>query len=336
MRRLNAIGTAIAGAALVAILAPTPASADPRQVIPGSVQAEQVVGAQADLSVRMSARPAGRVRLGDLLDYTIKVRNEGPAAAKNVKVAVALPAGLAVIGATPDGCAEQGGQAVICGFRSLASGASAEISVGTVVKGDASGDLRTTAKVSASTPDPSLADNEASATNSVAPGTDLAVKLAVPEQAGAGGLFTMRATVINHGPIKARNVRLGVGIERSTFVTLGADCSRQDQTHSRCDLGRLAPGDKMTLTFQARVGRTATGLLDDFAATVSADFGETHPDDNVAIARVEVLDSAVPSPPLLPATGSDSGSLGTFAVLLLGTGGLLLAAARPRRPTAPR
>src|SRR3954452_454399 len=132
MRRLNAIGTAIAGAALIAFLAPTPVSAGPRpgvpaqdRVVPGALSAQPV---QADLGVRMSAGPVGRVRLGGLLDYTIKVANAGPAAARNVKVVVSLPRGLGVIGVAPGGCAEQGLQ-INCGLRSLAAGASAEISV---------------------------------------------------------------------------------------------------------------------------------------------------------------------------------------------------------------
>lgn len=325
MRRLHAIGTAIAGAALIALLAPTPASAGP---VHRTVTATQAV--QADLRVRLSESPSGRVRSGGLLDYMVKVVNAGPGASKNVSVLVSLPRGVAVIGTTPGDCVEQGSR-VSCAFRSLAVGASAEISVGTIVKGDASGDLKTTVKASAATTDPSPADNEASVTNLVKPGTDLTVKLAAPRQAEAGSLFTMAATVINHGPLKAKNVRLGVGIEHSTFVTLGADCFRQNQTQSRCDLGRLGPGDQTTVTFQVRLTGTAAGILGDFAATASADLGDTHPDDNVDIAPVKVLAPAVPTAALLPATGSDPVPLVRLAALLLGTGTLLVAASRPRR-----
>jgi uncharacterized repeat protein (TIGR01451 family) len=330
MRRLHAIDTAIAGAALIALLAPTPASAGP---VPRTFTATQAV--QADLRVRLSESPSGPVRSGGLLDYTVKVVNAGSGAAKNVRVVVSLPRGLAVIGVTPGDCAEQGSR-VSCAFRSLAGGASAEISVGTIVKGDASGDLNTTVKAAAATTDPSPADNEASVTNLVRPGTDLAVKLAAPRRAEAGSLFTMAATVINHGPLKARNVRLAVGIEHSTFVTLGTACLRQNQTQSRCDLGRLGPGDQMTVTFQVRLAGTAAGVLGDFAATASADRGDTHPDDNVDIAPVKVVaptapTAAVPTAALLPATGLDPVPLVGLAALLLGAGTLLVAASRPRR-----
>ncbi|MEO5876599.1 MAG: DUF11 domain-containing protein [Streptosporangiaceae bacterium] len=366
MRRLNAIGTVTAGAALVAVLAPAPAHAalnapqafhssptaeEPAIVHAGTpaatgaravVRARRVEGSgavaersvgragQADLGVRIAAGPSGRVRLGGLLDYTIKVGNAGPEVATGVRVVVSLPAGLAVIGTTPGACAERGLR-IACDFAELGSGASAEISIGTVVTGDAAGDLRTRVRATSDTADPTTADNEATSTVRVEPGTGLVVKLSAPERAEAGGVFTMRATVINRGPLKATKVRLEVGIEHSRFRTLGERCARERRTRSRCDLGALEVGATTTLAFQVQIADTATGTLGNFAATASADMGDTHPADNVANALVKVRTSMVATGGMLPVSGFDPVPTGTLAVLLLAVGGLLTAASRPRR-----
>ncbi|HEX7149892.1 MAG TPA: hypothetical protein VF618_00275 [Thermoanaerobaculia bacterium] len=108
----------------------------------------------ADLHITKSS-PPGPFAGGSNLTYTIVVRNDGPAAATEVRVTDFLPAGTTLVSASP-GCA--GGPVVTCLVGSLASGATATLNL-TVTLPSTGGPVANTASVTSAQPDSDPTDN---------------------------------------------------------------------------------------------------------------------------------------------------------------------------------
>jgi len=123
--------------------------------------------ARADLAVSKADAPDPVVS-GNNLTYTITVTNEGPDTATDVVLMDVLPGGVSLVpgglGSTQGSCS--GDATVTCSLGDLASGSSAD--VGVVVKPTSTGVLSNTASVSATSPDPNLANNSATVATTVA------------------------------------------------------------------------------------------------------------------------------------------------------------------------
>jgi uncharacterized repeat protein (TIGR01451 family) len=117
----------------------------------------------ADLAVTKSVAGAGPFPAGGNVTYTITVSNSGPAGATNVTATDTLPAGATVVSATPSQGSCSGTGPVNCALGSIASGASATISL--VIKSSSTpGVTVNSVTVSATQPDPNPANNTATAT----------------------------------------------------------------------------------------------------------------------------------------------------------------------------
>lgn len=162
----------------------------------------------ADLSIT-SAASAGSVSSGDSLTYTIRVSNAGPDTAKGVTLrdTLATGAGFVSVSASQGSCAAPpvgGSGAVSCNLGSLASSASATITLAVSVTAGA-GQLSNTAGVGSATPDPNAVNNTATATVSVTAGGTIGGGAAGPTAGGASGP-TLRAASLLSGPVpKAGN-----------------------------------------------------------------------------------------------------------------------------------
>ncbi|GAA3227707.1 hypothetical protein GCM10010468_56690 [Actinocorallia longicatena] len=270
------------------------------------------------LNVGLGVEPGGKVRQGTVLSYVARVRNAGTAAASGVRVSVVLPAGVGLLGVGGDGCVEQGNGA-LCRVGSLEVGGSAAVTVSAVVKARAGGEQIARAVVSGG----NALEGSGTASVFVRPGTDLAVRLAAPRRAVAGRAFTMVARVVNRGSVAAGRVRVALGTERARIVGLAENCrARGDE--GRCDLGRLAPGESATVRVRIVVDPDAHGVIGNFAATASADVGDVDPENNTAVALVEVVAPVVPQGRMLPETGTDPVPLAALGLMLVVTGCLLL------------
>ncbi|GAB3659424.1 hypothetical protein GCM10027589_20550 [Actinocorallia lasiicapitis] len=260
---------------------------------------------------------AGRVRQGDGVLYTARVRNSGAVRAEGVKVVVELPRGVGLLGASDEACVERGG-GLVCTVGRLGVGESWDVVIEGMVKGGAEGVLVGRAQAVAGNAEGAGAE----ARISVKAGTDLAVRLQAPKRALAGERFVMVARVANRGAVAARKVRLAVGTERARIVALDGSCrSRGDE--GRCELGRLNPGESVELRIGVIVDSDTRGVIGNFAATASTELGDTAPENNTAVALVEVVRPAEPLGEMLPATGADPKPLTALAFLLLGAGALL-------------
>ncbi len=173
--------------------------------------------------------PGGSVAAGAPVTYTVVQGNNGPSAAQNVALQVALSPNLTTTGFQVDGqsgtasgsgssaiisFALPGGTAVydvttgVLTFPVLATQTSSTSVTHTVVApAPATGFLTTTASVRASTADPVLADNVASTRVTVdnLANADVSTNIVGPVQATAGQALTYTVVSTNRGPGQALN-----------------------------------------------------------------------------------------------------------------------------------
>jgi uncharacterized repeat protein (TIGR01451 family) len=125
------------------------------------------VRADADLALTKVAAPEP-VKVSSNLTYSISVTNNGPAQATDVLVTDTLPEGVAFVSASSSqgACMETSG-VVTCTLGTLSSGASANVTV--TVTPSATGSITNHARVTSTSRDPNLADNEAVAVSTVEP-----------------------------------------------------------------------------------------------------------------------------------------------------------------------
>jgi uncharacterized repeat protein (TIGR01451 family) len=130
---------------------------------------------QADLAVTKTVDNASP-NVGDDVTFSVTVHNNGPSDANNVALADALPAGLALVSATPT----QGTYTGVTGIWTVgtltAGGASSTATLTIVANVTAAGGMTNTAAVSASDQtDPNSANNSASVSLNGNPLADLSV-----------------------------------------------------------------------------------------------------------------------------------------------------------------
>jgi uncharacterized repeat protein (TIGR01451 family) len=186
MRRLPALVGITAGALAIAALLPASALAP------------------ADLSITKSDSPDPVIENGQLT-YTIEVANGGPDPATDVAVTDDLATSdFDLISTTPSqgSCSVQGSQNITCNLGTLASGATASVTI--VVTAKKAGTVSNTASVATSEPDPQSANNTVTESTTVQeapkpPGGKPAgtCKTATPTLTGTEGNDTLTGTTGN-------------------------------------------------------------------------------------------------------------------------------------------
>jgi len=118
----------------------------------------RIIPKTADLSI--TKKGPALAQNGGTITYTIVVSNGGPAADTNVTVSDPLPAGEALVSATPSqgSCSDT----VTCNLGTLASGGSATVTIVATVTASCGSTLTNTATVSGDLPDPNPANNSSS------------------------------------------------------------------------------------------------------------------------------------------------------------------------------
>jgi uncharacterized repeat protein (TIGR01451 family) len=120
--------------------------------------------ASADLSLTMADAP-DPVTVGSDLTYTLTARNSGPSSASQVVVSDSLPVGATFVSSSATQGSCTGTATVTCSLGSLASGATATVTL--KVRPTSAGTLSNGASVSSSTSDASSGNNQASTSTTV-------------------------------------------------------------------------------------------------------------------------------------------------------------------------
>ena len=189
------------------VTATTPVDPSPDN---NSASATAEVIARADVSV-LKDGPATAVA-GDRVDWTMRVRNDGPSTATGVRLTDALPAGVTFVSATsaPAGvsCTAEDGQ-VTCPVGTLAPGEEVLVTIrGAIGSGVTGGTaLTNTAGVTSTTPDPTPDNNTDAHSLDVTESSDVRVtKTSEPAALVPGAQSTYLIAVTNDGPSDARDV----------------------------------------------------------------------------------------------------------------------------------
>jgi large repetitive protein len=230
----------------------------------------------ADLSIDKVVAPTDPAP-GEVVKYTLTIRNNGPSDAEQVRIADSLPAGLSLVkldAPAPAGCAAAG-QDITCEIDRLAGKATLVIAItATLDSAYQGGPLVNTARVGSVTPDPDPSNNTDTAT--VTPGkpkADLVVgKKTITSPIVAGKPVTYQISVRNDGPSDAKAVAVADDLsadltEASADTTAGSCTVSGGQV--RCALGDLGAGSTATVTVTATVVATATGSLVNTAKATS-------------------------------------------------------------------
>ena len=170
-------------------------------------QDDVVLGTVADVSI-VKAHDPDLVMVGEQLEFTLSVRNDGPSDAQNVVVTDAIPAGLDFVSAagqlSPSSwdCSLSVAPLVNCVLAGpLPAAATAEQIVVTVtVLADAYPSVENVAQVATDTTDLDPSNNRSTDTVVVPPLVDLVIDKTHADPVAVGGLITYTVTVTNQGP----------------------------------------------------------------------------------------------------------------------------------------
>ena len=192
----------------------------------------------ADLSVTKAVNVTGP-NYGDLVKWTLVVRNLGPDAASGVKVSDVLPSGLiyrssaASVGSYSNG---------VWNIGNLAKGASVSLNI--VCKVNKTGSIKNIASVSGNEYDINKTNNKAEASINVAKAADLAISKTVNMSSpNYGDLVKWTLTVKNNGPDIAHEVVVNDVIPTGLVFR----SSNGNYANGKWSVGTLSVGQSKTL-----------------------------------------------------------------------------------------
>jgi uncharacterized repeat protein (TIGR01451 family) len=261
---------------------------------------------QADLALSTSTSPSGQVLAGNNLVYTQTIANNGPATATTVTFTEATPANTtfqavnAPAGWTCVTPAVGGTGNVTCTNPSLTAGSVANINVTVKVNAaTANGTTITaTSSVSATTGDPSAANNSTTVNTLVNAAVNLTVASSgAPSPVVAGANITYTQSVTNSGPGNAATVSFTQAVPaNATFFSAvtpaGWACvlpAVGGTGNITCTIATLPPAT--TANFQVVVRVTAgtpAGTIIADTATVTTTTRDTVPGDNSVTVNIAV------------------------------------------------
>ena len=167
---------------------------------------------EADVSITKTATPE-TVIAGNRATYTLTVSNDGPNAASGVRAVDTLPAGVSYVSSNPTtGSCSLSDSTLTCGLGTIASGATATVTVVVRVPADSDAtSLTNVARVTSTTSDPNQTNNNSSATSAVVRQADLALtKSASPTAPVPGTDVTYTLVAANDGASRANTVTVRI------------------------------------------------------------------------------------------------------------------------------
>lgn len=307
-----------------AVVAPPPETTDPNNNNQSSTTVT-TVAPSADLSVTKTASP-NPVRATEEVTFTIKVTNNGPSPASDVKVTDTLATGLTLVSATSTVGACSGTDTITCNIGSLAATAPDNVATITIKAKIAvnypPGPLANTAVVSSSTGDPNNGNNSGSTTVTVnaPPGSrfrlsDITVR-ATPSNVciGSGRVIDYEVKLANSGdgaqkdnPGSEMIAQLPAqlsGIAGSCTASKGSCSAGTAQVDWN---GEIGVGETVTINFQVRV-RMGVSVGQRFCSDFKINYDTNNDNVNDATATAQSCLTANCQP--APCTGNDCPELG--------------------------
>ena len=268
------------------------------------------VQSEADLAVTKVCKPDDEVPAGEIATCTIFVDNHGPSDARSVTLRdVHLSDGTFSFGTitTSQGACAIAAQTVNCNLGNLAAATPSVAGRATVtieLSATEDVDINDVADVRSDTPDPNMANNQATESVSVMAVADLSITKTGPANATAGTDITYNLSITNGGPSTATGVVVedvvpaGVTI-LSVSGSGGAGCNAGQPGNplapTTCSFGTLAPGANRTMTIEVHILPGTLGVLHNDARVSSEVFDDDLSDnlDTVATTVTGLADLSI-------------------------------------------
>ncbi len=229
----------------------------------------------ADLVLRKDVAPAN-ARVGDVVTYTVRVENEGPATAAAV-TGRDIPRRnhpnqvAEVVGIDPSQGTCTNRRPVICEFGDIPPGGAATLTAR--VRPGVTGVLQNLAEVSSLTPDPNLSNNQETAGLTVSPGPAKLrlTKSAERDEVAAGETVRFSLTVESRGPETAVGVEVCDRLPQVLRVKRANRAAVADSGGRACWTVRsLAKGEAKTFRLRARARGSITSASGEIVNTATA------------------------------------------------------------------
>jgi uncharacterized repeat protein (TIGR01451 family) len=279
------LGNLAAGASATVVITATPSAlavgSITNTVIASALQGDPVlannnvsisntVNPAADLIVTIASNP-NPVLIGQSLTYTVNVTNLGPSTATGIVLSDLLPNSVAFVSAVASqGSTSRVGTQVSANLGSLASGATATVTIVVQPSSSSIGSIIDSASVSALEGDPVTTNNAALTITTVKPASDLSIAFSpIPGPVLAGQSLTYVLAVSNFGPSTASGV-IVTDLLPANVAVVSVSSSQGISgivgSTVTATLGTLPSGNVATLTIVVRPSALAVGQIVDAAS----------------------------------------------------------------------
>lgn len=277
----------LAGGTLTNAASSTRAERDPSSGNDSATASAPITGS-ADLAIDLTDT-TDPIAPGAQQSVVATVTNAGPSTAVGARAVVTLAEGVTP-GPLPSGCTVAG-RVVTCELGTLAPGATAIRTIPGTVDPAATGTLRTTGRVSATTADPTAANDTDTEDTRLVGSADLRLgKTASTSTVAAGDTVVYTLTASNSGPSTARDVVLTDTLPagQSLVGAEGATCT----SAVSCPLGDLAPGATRIVRLTVRIAADRAAGTQVNSAAISSSTADPDSASNTATASVTIAPRA--------------------------------------------
>ncbi|MFN0182137.1 MAG: hypothetical protein ACKVZ0_25310 [Gemmatimonadales bacterium] len=283
----------------------------------GGARVPTTVQPSADVSVTKTG-PASAAA-GTDVSYTVLVSNAGPTSAANVSVTDTIPAGATFVSASGGGTLS-GSVVTWPTIVALANGGSTSFTV--TLSFGATGAFTDVAAASSTTPDPTLANNRATATTVVGPSADVATTKTGPATVDAGVDAVYSIVTINNGPTAATGVTITDTLPAgAAFIGASNSGSLSGNVVTWPSIASLSNGSSVTYTVTVRYA--ATGTYTNIAASTATSADPVPGNNDGSASGARVTTSVTASDLAVAKTGPATGAAGadlTYTIAVTNNG----------------
>lgn len=236
----------------------------------------------ADLSVAMDVSDTAP-DVGDTVDVTVRIGNNGPHSATDLLLSINLPAGLSPTFAVPSSGACDMTAAVECELDVIDAGSSATLELSLIAATRGAWPLA--AAVSAWEQEPEPADNSAEFVIDAIPNADVRLELAArTTSVTVGDILEIDYTISNSGPQTAEGLVATFALPTNATLSVSSNCVEAGDM-LRCDVPDLLIDDKWSSTLVMHA--TSAGLVS-IRAAVDPQENDPAPDNNTGLASIVI------------------------------------------------
>lgn len=235
-----------------------------------------------DLSIEIESS-IDNMDINKSVDYTIKVKNDGPNDATEVEVSAALPEGLIFSSSTPS-IGSYDPESGVWTIGNLDSGDNQTLTINVLT--DKGGLIDFPVEVSSYEDDSDLTNNIDNKTIRVYM-ADLAITVNPSEDTlNYGDEVDWTVTIVNNGPDNASGLIVSLDLDDG-LIYLGSSNDTFNQTNNQWEIPNLLVGDEISLTISTKVNASNNDL--NLKANVSSDTFDPVESNNLDLDSVNVL-----------------------------------------------